>query len=403
MNTNATHAERCAQKKARLALIGVAIFGAALSPRCSQITVTRVPTDSVHDPSAASAKVVQGIRYSLPKPILRVSGDGAGGLAIDVLYVPDDSHTYAIDAGTVSAAYSLTTKMSPEGFLNEVGFTRNETKVAEQLIASAGTLTSKAIEENQKRAQEAEKQRDERRKALVKAASDAVNKAQTQFAGIESARAAVENAQADLDAARSSGDAAKIQAAEATLRTATAAFTNAITAARAGLASSAVGMFGLSAAGVSNQGGITAVTTYAPLLLAIDEDPNGKGPRLRPLQQRGIDGALATQPSLTSLVPRPKEDKPAAKEFIIRKTEKSDDKWLLKVAATASVNKVGSVVAHRGSDHYSGSLHDFSSGATEFVVAFVGIPAGTYDIVINAVFDGDKQMSTKTIAASFSE
>ena len=141
---------------------------------CANITVSKVIPQN--DSS------VPGIRYCLPKPFIQAVPQADGSIAVDVVYLPDTSHTYAIDTSTWMASSTFQVALDAGGGLTAVEFKQNNSVVGQQAALSAGAAAAQTY--NAQAAQ------------LV-AAQTAVNTAQS---SVDSLQAAADAAQAQLEA-----------------------------------------------------------------------------------------------------------------------------------------------------------------------------------------------------------
>jgi hypothetical protein len=145
-----------------LIMLGASLMASACAS--TRITVTKV--DSAH-PNA------KGIRFSLPKPFLLVTPNtsGDGGFKAEIIYLPDESNTYAIDAGTKLGKYSLNV-ITKDGLLSKVAWSRTDAAVAAESVRVSGELLKSRFELEQKEQDE----RDAKRKEEQKAAASEIKK-----------------------------------------------------------------------------------------------------------------------------------------------------------------------------------------------------------------------------------
>jgi hypothetical protein len=151
----------------------------------------------------------KGIRYSLPKPFLLVtpSPSGDGSMTVEVIYLPDESNTYAIDAHTKRGKYELTVGVK-DGLLNNIAWSQQDAKLLADSINAGATVLKSELDRRRddKKAQDAKA--DEAAKAAdaeVKALQDdlAAKDLELQLAIIE-----LDAAQARVDAGDTSAEAA---------------------------------------------------------------------------------------------------------------------------------------------------------------------------------------------------
>ncbi len=174
---------------------------------CADLTVTKV-TD-INNPTVA------GVRYYLPKPYLQVTPQADGTISVDVIYLPDRSHAYAISTSSKLSSYTFQVSRDEKGLLTAIEYKASTTAVGQQLAASAGAAAVQAY--NIRAAQQAAVQ------AQVNTAAAAVDTAR---ANLQAANAALASDQANnvqpsaLAADRNAvaQAAAKLQAAQEALQ-----------------------------------------------------------------------------------------------------------------------------------------------------------------------------------------
>jgi hypothetical protein len=98
----------------------------------------------------------QGIRYSLPVPLLQVCPGPDATLSVQEIFLPDEDSRYAISAKTYAAKFSLNVDLE-DGLLKKLEWNPDSTAVAEQVAESAGNLAKAKFEANAKTAEEAAK------------------------------------------------------------------------------------------------------------------------------------------------------------------------------------------------------------------------------------------------------
>lgn len=116
------------------------LFLAALVSGCVRMQVAKVA-------QADSSNDVKGIRYSLPKPFLKVTLQSDGSPTDEPVYLPDTDSTYAIDASAWFGAYVSNVDVE-NGFLTQVVWKPDVTKVAGEVVAQAAD-TAQTILTNQ--------------------------------------------------------------------------------------------------------------------------------------------------------------------------------------------------------------------------------------------------------------
>ncbi len=115
---------------------------------CTSMTVQRVPGDGAGEPD--------GIRYSLPIPVIQVIPGENGTMRANVVYLPDPDRTYAIDASSVLAAHTFKADVSG-GLLQRVQWKPDSTAVANDLVNTTSEVVDKVTEARIKRAATATK------------------------------------------------------------------------------------------------------------------------------------------------------------------------------------------------------------------------------------------------------
>jgi len=129
---------------------------------------------------------VDGFRYSLPIPFLKVCPGAGGSIEVTEEYLPDPDNQYAISARSKWAKHDLNVEID-KGLLKKIDWNPDSAEVAAKSVESAGALAKTAIEEDAK----ARKARADREQGQAK----------EREAGLEAARKSVEQARAEVDAA----------------------------------------------------------------------------------------------------------------------------------------------------------------------------------------------------------
>ena len=137
---------------------------------------------------------VDGIRYSLPVPVLEVCPGADGSLTVAERYLPDTTNTYAIAAATYGGKLDLDVTVV-DGLLTRLAWNPDATAVAEDLVTSAGKLAAAQVDADAKAAAAEEKAAaaaaEAHEEALAKA-DDAVYAAQNELAVAAAALEALE-------------------------------------------------------------------------------------------------------------------------------------------------------------------------------------------------------------------
>jgi hypothetical protein len=258
--------------------VASALVCATLLAGCAEFSVKKVPTDP-------NAPVPSGIRYSLPKPLIQVTPQADGTIGVEVLYLPDSEHTYAIESESWMSSYTSQVLVNQSGFLTAVEFKANTGGLGQQVAASAGAAASQVY--NIKAAQ-------------ISAAQTVANAAQT---SLDTARVARDQAQAQLntDIANPATPAATLNADRAALAKAQAQYDDAqqvlnrahstaqfasVTATSGGPAVAAA-----TPTATPSSGGFTLPTWTNPAPHSL---PENYGPVLFAVHDTGTDVALLT-------------------------------------------------------------------------------------------------------------
>ncbi|WP_233810264.1 hypothetical protein [Paraburkholderia sp. HP33-1] len=151
----------------RFRTLMILLSSGSLIAGCANIDVKKVDGD---------LSAVKGQRYYLPKPAIQVVPQTNGTVAVSILYLPDKSHSYAIDAKSWLSAYSLQVLSNPDGTLSGVYYQGDTTAVSQQAATTAGSLATQS-------------------------ANFSLGKAEAQQSNITAAQTAVDTAQAAADAA----------------------------------------------------------------------------------------------------------------------------------------------------------------------------------------------------------
>lgn len=283
--------------------LGLSLY-AALATGCAttNLQVAKVTPGSSPD----------GIRYSLPQPFLLVTPNpsGDGGFEAKVVYLPDESQTYAIDANTRRGKYTLDVSVA-DGLLSKIAWKREDASVTAEAIRASGEVTKAELA----RSQEQEKQDDdkaeaERKEARTKlqALEDELKKKQLD---VQLAEAEVTAAQAAFDATPATTDRSALQAALrasqlklAQERLRLTAAQNAVDAAQSRVNTLAGAMNDPSTGGVAKPSAPAGERArfWGPVLYRIIDDPKAGTVRLAAVRW---DGGIAQLPLETAAPPKP--------------------------------------------------------------------------------------------------
>lgn len=120
-------------KVCTLALTGMLASTVALSG-CSTFVRSQIAT-----PRA------EGIEYSLPVPIIRVTPQANGTMTVDVEYLPDPDNTYTLKTSSFLSSYALDVQRE-NGMLKSVSLDAKSDAVAAASVESAGNLVKARAE-----------------------------------------------------------------------------------------------------------------------------------------------------------------------------------------------------------------------------------------------------------------
>lgn len=101
---------------------------------CASLDVTQVTNDN--------KGTVKGVHYYLPKPFLQVTPQADGSIEVDVIYLPDKAHEYAIDTSSHLSDFTFQVSRDEKGLLNSVEYKASTSVVAQQLATSAGAAAA---------------------------------------------------------------------------------------------------------------------------------------------------------------------------------------------------------------------------------------------------------------------
>ncbi len=155
-----------------------------------------------------------GIRYSLPRPFLLVTpnSNGDGGFKAEVIYLPDDNQTYAIDASTKRGKYKLNVAVK-DGLLSKVAWAQTDSSIAAEGIRASGEILKSEL--GRVKAEE-----DERRKESKAAQEEAAKARQALEQDLAAKELDVKLAEAEVVSADAANDHDKTTNSLAALRTA---------------------------------------------------------------------------------------------------------------------------------------------------------------------------------------
>jgi hypothetical protein len=350
-----------------------------------------------------------GIRYSLPQPFLLVTPNpsGDGGFEAKVVYLPDESQTYAIDANTRRGKYTLDVSVA-EGLLSKIAWKREDASVTAEAIRASGEVTKAELARSQdQQKKEDEKAEAERKEARTKLQSleDELKKKQLD---VQLAEAEVAAAQAAFDEASATSDRSALQAALrasqlklAQERLRAAAAQSAVDAAQTRVSTLAGAMNDPSTGGVAKPSVAARERArfWGPVLYRIIDDPKAGTVRLVAVRW---DGGLAQLPLETAAPPKPTpvpaagpqltNTAPIALTFPAGANEfelqLKFDKALLAVDTNQSLlfptDPPGPVVPK------ALNLSLKSDDSTVVIVKLLRVPAGSYDLQLRFSYGDNK-------------
>jgi hypothetical protein len=109
---------------------------AAIAGGCTTITVKKV--DSAKEPG-------NGLRYSLPKPFIRMTPQVDGSVEADVVLLPDADNTYEISGSSTFAKHALNVTTAG-GMLTKIEWNADGSAATAQAIQSASAIAQKELE-----------------------------------------------------------------------------------------------------------------------------------------------------------------------------------------------------------------------------------------------------------------
>lgn len=178
-------------KQTVLAALAMAVAAAG---GCTSVNVTRVDPEKPYE--------AVGIRYSLPKAFIRAAEDpDTGEITCQVIYLPDEENTYAIDVGGVMDKHTINVTLDDNGLLKKIAYTTDTTVIPAKIgdvVGSVAQTSVKAV--NDKRQADAQAMATAKAQrvtdvAALQAKLDAAD------AALVAADEAVQQAQFDLDQA----------------------------------------------------------------------------------------------------------------------------------------------------------------------------------------------------------
>lgn len=156
-----------------------------------------------------------GIEYSLPVPVIRVTPQANGTMAVDVDYLPDPNNTYMLRTRSTVSSYTLDVQRE-NGLLKSVSLDSHADAVAAAAVESAGNIVKARSDQLAKEQETATAAAKEQAKALSDAQL-AVNTEEAKLTTLVDAQNAAETAEAKAALADKILEA-KLAKAEATAK-----------------------------------------------------------------------------------------------------------------------------------------------------------------------------------------
>lgn len=108
-----------------------------------------------------------GFYYSLAIPFLVVKPNGDGTMEVEVEYLPDPEHQYAVSGWSFLGAHDLTVEVDDQGILKKIVWNADDSAVAAGLAESAGNIGAAKITADGEDKKAQETQMEEQAKALA--------------------------------------------------------------------------------------------------------------------------------------------------------------------------------------------------------------------------------------------
>lgn len=126
---------------------------------CTVVKVTKVTNENKNSD-------IKGIRYSLGKPFIKVTpaSNGDGSYAVDVIYLPDQDQTYAVDSESYFAKNMMEITVDESGILKKIDWSGTNDALVSEAAKAAGNVTKADLEDIKKTNDEKEKEQKEKKK-----------------------------------------------------------------------------------------------------------------------------------------------------------------------------------------------------------------------------------------------
>ncbi len=143
----------------------IVLYSAFIMLSCTTVKVAKVSPGSK----------TEGLRYSLGKPLIKVTPNAAGDgtYAAELIYLPDIDRTYAVSASTFMSKQTLELNVDGSGILSKISLSRDATAIASEGAGALGEMAKTEIERRKKEAKEKQDKID----AEIKANKDALKAA----------------------------------------------------------------------------------------------------------------------------------------------------------------------------------------------------------------------------------
>lgn len=127
---------------------------------CTTMHVTKVPPNTTNQ--------IEGVRYSLGKPFIKVIPKSDGTYSAELVYLPDENQTYAVKTSSFMTKHTMELNVDESGILKKIDFSKSTTSPASELVTTVGELTKAEIEKKNKEAKDLEEDVKENKSQLMK-------------------------------------------------------------------------------------------------------------------------------------------------------------------------------------------------------------------------------------------
>jgi len=306
-----------------------------ITAMCVLVTAGCASTSVVVTKVTADNPAAEGLRYSLPKPFLLIqpNTNGDGGFTTEVLYLADESNTYAVQGKTNRGKYKLDMNVA-NGLLSKLQFARTDAAGSAEGIRVSGEVLKAELE----RRRTEEKARDDKSKTEQEAAKKELETLQKDVDAkdldvalaeeeVKTAQAALKDQNGNTEANRAALRTAELKVAQQKLKLEASrkAFSDRAAAAPAGI-------FNEPTSGAGPAPAQPATTPrskfWGPMLFAIVDD--GKTASLKAVEWFTGEASSWQVPLETAAAPKTESPKPAAPAL----KDKSERSFTWPTAAT---------------------------------------------------------------------